>query len=124
MRTKNENIELIKKLSNANGISDFEDEVVKLFKEQIKDVVNFDEDSLRNLYFSSKSNMDNRPKVWLDAHTDEVGFIVQYLENNGTIGFLPVGGWSTLAIPLSKVRVKRSDGNYIPGVVAAKPPHI
>ena len=123
MRTKNENIELIKKLSNANGISGFEDEVVEICKKEIKSCCDFEEDSLRNLYFSSKTNAGNRPKVWLDAHTDEVGFIVQYLKNNGTVGFLPVGGWAPEAVSASKVRVKDNNGNYISGTVASKPPH-
>ncbi|MCL2560429.1 MAG: M20/M25/M40 family metallo-hydrolase [Turicibacter sp.] len=123
MRTKNENIELIKKLSDVNGISGFEDEVVELCKAEIKDVVDFDEDSLRNLYFSAKTNTGTRPKVWLDAHTDEVGFIVQYLKNNGTLQFLPVGGWAPSSVVASKVRVQTKDGAYIPGIVAAKPPH-
>jgi len=123
MRTKTENIKLIKKLSNANGISGFEDEVVEICKEEIKSYCSFEEDSLRNLYFTSKGNTNNQPKVWLDAHTDEVGFIVQHLKNNGTIGFLPVGGWAPSTIPSSKVRIKDNNGNYIPGVVASKPPH-
>ena len=123
MRTKTENIELIKKLSTANGISGFEDEVVEICKDEIKAYCEFEEDSLRNLYFTSKGNAGNRPKVWLDAHTDEVGFIVQYLKNNGTIGFLPVGGWAPSTIPSSKVKIKDDHGNYISGVVASKPPH-
>jgi len=123
MRTKDENIALIKKLSNANGIPGFEDEVVALCKQEIKAVADFDEDSLRNLYFASKTNTGERPKIWLDAHTDEVGFMIQYLKNNGTLGFLPVGEWTPSTIPSSKVRIKRLDGSYIPGIVAAKPPH-
>ena len=123
MRTKNENIKLIKKLSDANGVSGFEDEVVEICKEEIKAYCEFEEDSLRNLYFASKENVGNRPKVWLDAHSDEVGFIVQYLKNNGMIGFLPVGGWIPSVIPASKVRIKDNNGNYIPGVIASKPPH-
>ena len=123
MRTKDENIDLIKKLSNANGISGFEDEVVQICKEEIKGYCDFEEDSLRNLYFASKGNKGNRPKVWLDAHTDEVGFIVQYLKNNGTIGFLPIGGWSPDVILSSKIRIKDDNGNYISGIVASKPPH-
>jgi len=123
MRSKIENIELIKKLSNANGISGFEDEVVEICKMEIEDHCEFEEDTLRNLYFTSKGNTGSRPKVWLDAHTDEVGFIVQYLKNNGTIGFLPVGGWSPSTIGSSKVRIKDNNGNYITGAVASKPPH-
>ena len=123
MYTKNESVELIKKLSNANGISGFEDEVVEICKEEIKEYCSFKEDSLRNLHFTEKRNTGNRPKVWLDAHTDEVGFIVQHLKNNGTIGFLPVGGWPPEAVPASKVRIKDNNGNYLSGVVASKPPH-
>ena len=123
MRSKVENIELIKKLSDANGISGFEDEVVAICKAEIGTYCEFEEDSLRNIYFSAKGNTGDRPKVWLDAHTDEVGFIVQYLKNNGTIGFLPVGGWSPSTIGSSKVRIKDDNGNYITGAVASKPPH-
>jgi len=123
MRSKNENIELIKKLSDAPGISGFEDEVVAICKAEISDSCESYEDSLRNLYFASKGNTGRRPKVWLDAHTDEVGFIVQYLKNNGTIGFLPVGGWAPSTIPSSKVKIKDDHGHYISGVVASKPPH-
>jgi len=123
MRTENENVELIKKLSNASGISGFEDEVVEICKTQIEATCDFEVDSLRNLCFSAKKNTGNRPKVWLDAHTDEVGFIVQYLKNNGTIGFLPVGGWSPPTVAASKVKIKTNNGDYISGVVASKPPH-
>ena len=123
MRTKSESIELIKKLSNANGISGFEDEVVEICKEEIKAYCDTEEDSLRNLYFTAKQNTGNRPKVWLDAHTDEVGFIVQHLKKNGTIGFLPVGGWPLAAVPASKVRIKANHGKYISGIVPLKPPH-
>ena len=123
MDTKQNNIELIKKLSDANGISGFEDEVVAICRQAVEKLYDLKEDTLRNLYFEAKNNVGNRPKVWLDAHTDEVGFIVQHLKNNGTMGFLPVGGWVPSTIPASKVRVKTMAGNYISGVVASKPPH-
>lgn len=123
MRSKKENIQLIKKLSDAPGISGFEDAVVAICKEEIKDVCEYEEDTLRNLYFTSKKNVGNRPKVWLDAHTDEVGFIAQYLKNNGTIAFLPVGGWVPSTLPASKVKIKDNSGNYITGVINSKPPH-
>ena len=123
MRSKIENIELIKKLSDANGISGFEDEVAEICKTEIGAYCEYEEDSLRNIYFASNGNTGNRPKVWLDAHLDEVGFIVQYLKNNGTIAFLPVGGWAPSTIGSSKVRIKNNSGTYITGAVASKPPH-
>jgi len=123
MRTKEQNIELIKNLSNAFGISGFEDEVVEICKTQLENFADFKEDSLRNLYFNLKNYQNQDLKVWLDAHTDEVGFIVQYLKNNGTLGFLPVGGWVPSTVPASKVKIKNLDGEYVTGVVASRPPH-
>ena len=123
MRSKSENITLIKKLSDASGISGFEDEVVEICKSEIGTFCDYEEDSLRNLYFTFKENTQNKPKVWLDAHTDEVGFIVQYLKNNGTMGFLPVGGWPLEAVSASRVKIKNTNDEYVTGVVASKPPH-
>ena len=59
----------------------------------------------------------------LDAHSDEVGFMVHSIKPNGTLRFVELGGWNTNSLPSSKVLVRNRDGAYIPGVIAAKPPH-
>lgn len=123
MRSKEENIELIKRLSNANGVSGFEDEVAVIGREETKAFCEVEEDSLRNVYMRLKSNQGKKPTIWLDAHSDELGFIVQAIKPNGTLEFLPLGGWSASHIPASKVRVQNALGEYIPGIVAAKPVH-
>ena len=46
-------IELIKKLSNANGVSGFEDEVTELAKEIIGKDYPVYEDKIRNLYINN-----------------------------------------------------------------------
>lgn len=123
MRTKQENIELIKKLSNANGVSGFEDEVCEIAVEETKDYCDTKVDSLRNVYLNLKNSSGNKPKVWLDAHSDEVGFMIQAIRPDGMMMFLPIGGWSANNVPSSKVRVRNRDGKYVPGIVAAKPVH-
>jgi len=59
----------------------------------------------------------------LDAHSDEVGFIVQAIKPNGTIRFLTLGGWNKNAMVSSKVLVRNAKGEYIPGIIASKPVH-
>ena len=115
-------IELIEKLSNARGASGFEDEVVAIAREYCKDFATFEEDSMRNLYIYPKYNKGNRPYVLLDAHSDEVGFMVQAIKPDGTLRFIPIGGWNEKALPSSKVQIYTKTG-YIPGVIAATPPH-
>lgn len=123
MRTKEQNIDLIKRLSNANGVSGFEDEVAQIGRIESESFCEVKEDSLRNLYMTLKGNTGKKPKVWLDAHSDELGFIVQAIKPNGTMTFLPLGGWSPNNVPASKVRVQNAKGEYLSGVVAAKPVH-
>lgn len=119
----NKTIEMIKKFSNANGVSGFEDEVLEVARSYASDEYEIKEDHIRNLYFERKNNTDDKPSILLDAHSDEVGFIVQAIKPNGTMTFLPLGGWVPDTIPASKVRVRNRDGNYISGIIASKPPH-
>ncbi|MBD5632552.1 MAG: M42 family metallopeptidase [Clostridia bacterium] len=116
-------IELIEKLCNARGASGFEDEVLTVVREYCKDFADFEEDSMRNLYIKPRYNKGNRPQVLLDAHSDEVGFMVQAIKPDGTLRFVPIGGWNESALPSSKVQIYTKTG-YISGVIAATPPHL
>ena len=115
-------IQLIEKLSQARGASGFEDEVIKIARDYCKDFCDFEEDSMRNLYIRPHYNKGNRPYILLDAHSDEVGFMVQAIKPDGTLRFIPIGGWNEKALPSSKVQIYTKTG-YISGVIAAVPPH-
>ncbi len=116
-------LHLIEGLSNAYGPSGFEDDAVALMRENVPEGFVTQEDSLRNLYIRNPKADPSAPIIQLDAHSDEVGFIVQAVKPNGTLRFLPLGGWVNSNIPAHKVRVRSRDGRWIPGVIAAKPPH-
>ena len=49
--------------------------------------------------------------------------MVQAIKPNGTLQFIPLGGWVENNVPAHKVKVRNADGEYISGVVASKPPH-
>ncbi len=117
------NIHRIKRLCDANGISGFEDDVVAAIRGEASSLGRFEEDSLRNLYLYRAENTGNKPIVHLDAHTDEVGFMVRVIRDDGMLEFMPIGGWVTNNIPAQLVRVIAKDGSAIVGVVGSKPPH-
>ena len=117
-----DSIKFIEELSNANGISGFEDDVVEIIKEYTKDY-DVIEDSYRNLFIHRKDAAKDKPVVMLDGHSDEVGFMVKSINANGTIKFLAIGGWFSQNVSAHKVRIKNSEGRYITGIVASKPPH-
>ncbi|MDE6442114.1 MAG: M20/M25/M40 family metallo-hydrolase [Clostridia bacterium] len=118
-----ENLDLIERLCQARGTSGFEDEVVQIAKEYCKDFAKIEEDCMRNLYIRPYGSKGNRPLVMLDAHADEVGFMVQGIKPDGTLRFIPIGGWNEKCLPSSKVQVYTKHG-YISGVIAAMPPHL
>lgn len=116
-------VELIKRISDANGISGFEDEVLEVVRDEAAGLGVFSEDCLRNLYLERSGNKEGQPVVMLDAHTDEVGFMVKAIRPDGQLEFINIGGWVVTNIPAHQVRVRNRYGKYIPGVVASKPPH-
>jgi putative aminopeptidase FrvX len=119
---KSKNIEMIRELSNAPGVSGFEDEVVGVIRRRAAGLGAFTEDAMRNLYIRRPGG-ENLPVLYLDAHSDEVGFIVKAIRPNGMLDFAPLGGWIASNVPAHKVLVRSRDGLYIPGIIASKPPH-
>jgi putative aminopeptidase FrvX len=116
-------IAMIKRFCDANSTSGFEEEFVKLFKNQVAPFANVTIDGMLNAYAAKKENQPGQPVIQLDAHSDSVGFITQAIRPNGLIKFVPLGGWVKYNIPALKVKIRNKAGEYIPGVVATKPPH-
>ncbi|MCI8594835.1 MAG: M42 family metallopeptidase [Oscillospiraceae bacterium] len=120
---KETSLQMAAALSNAKGAPGFEDEVLTVLRTYGGAYGSFQEDSLRNLYLARKENKGGRPMVQLDAHSDEVAFMVQAIKPDGTLRFTTLGGWVPTNIPAHRVWVQTADGDYIPGVIASKPPH-
>lgn len=116
-------ITLIKELSNANGVSGFEQEVVRTVQKHTQKLGTQKTDAMKNLYIERLKNTGQQPLIQFDAHSDEVGFIVQAVKPNGLLKFLPLGGWVPNNIAAQKVRVKNKHGQYINGIITSKPPH-
>ena len=111
----------LEKLSNASGISGFEDEVRQVIKDEITPHVDsVSTDSMGNLFATKKSDTD-KPKVMLAAHMDEVGLFVDFIEKNGAIRFQKVGGIDNRVLLSKRVYVGKDKK---PGVIGAKPIHL
>mgnify|MGYP003294857186 FL=1 len=116
-------LKLIQELSDAPGASGFEDEVVTVARRWCASIGPMKEDFLRNLYIHRKENTGTKPVVMLDAHSDEVGLVIHSIKPNGTLRFLMLGSWNKNALIGTKVLVRNALGDYIPGIIAAKPVH-
>lgn len=117
-------IKIIEELTNTFGAPGYEDEVIEKIKKEVS-FLSSERDSINNLYVGLHEKEANlsKPTVALDCHTDEVGFIVENINKNGSISFLPLGGWHVGNVPASAVVIKNNKGEYIKGIVTSKPPH-
>lgn len=115
-------INLIKDLTTAFGPSGFEDDVLTVIKKYLNGF-DIETDSMNNLFAKSKKNSNKPITVMLDAHTDEVGFMVQSIMDNGTLMFVPLGGWVPTNIPAHLVGIKNNRGEIVEGITGSTPPH-
>jgi putative aminopeptidase FrvX len=120
---KQQNLKMIEELSNASGPAGFEHEVVATVKKYLPTKTTAKTDAMCNTFIRYQNEQASKPTLMLDAHLDEVGFIVQAVKPNGTIKFVPLGNWVPANVTAEKVRIKNRRGKWITGVVATKPPH-
>lgn len=114
--------ELLKELSLAFGPSGCEDEVKEIIKEYLckNSPANSEmwEDTTGDIFLRIKN--ENKPKLMICAHMDEVGFMVTHIEENGLLRFGCVGGIDSIV--LTAKRVQSQSG--VLGSIIAKPIHL
>lgn len=114
-------LELIKKLSLLNGTSGREDEVRIFIIDEVKDYADsIETDPLGNLIVFKKGKETPKNRVMLDAHADEVGFMITNINSDGTLGFERIGGIDKRVMIGRAVSVGE---NKINGVTGIKPIH-
>lgn len=65
-----------------------------------------------------------KPVVMFAAHMDEVGMVVDGIEDNGMLRIRSVAGVDPRVLPGSEVLVYGHGGEKLPGVIGAVPPHL
>ena len=112
---------LLEKLSNANGISGAEGAVAKIIRDEVAPYVDeITTDRMGNLVAIKKGDDF---KIMLAAHMDEIGLMVQYIDEKGFIRFVGVGGWYNPVLVSQRVILHGEKGD-VPGVLGMKPPHV
>jgi putative aminopeptidase FrvX len=120
---KQKTLALIKELSEVPGVSGFEDEALGVIRSHGEGLGEWEEDAMRNLCLRRKDWKEGKPALMIDAHSDEVGFMTRAIRPNGTMDFIPLGGWVPYCLPAHKVLVRNGRGEWVPGIIASKPPH-
>lgn len=123
MAELNQELQMLKDLTDAKGIPGNEREpreVMKKYIEPYADEIQYDR--LGSL-IAEKTGQADGPKVMVAGHLDEVGFMVTQIDEKGFLRFQTVGGWWSQVMLAQRVSVVTRDG-VVPGVIGSKPPHI
>lgn len=106
----------------ADGIAGNEKEVSRVLKRYVGSSV--DEvfyDHLGSIAF--KKHGTSQKTIMLAGHTDEVGFLVKSIDEQGFIKLHPVGGWWGHVLPSKPLTITTHSGKKIIGIVGSQPPH-
>ena len=117
-----ESVALLMELTQADAIPGHEEEVRQIFHSRLKRVGVIQKDRLGSI-FCTKGGNSEKPRILLDSHMDEVGFIVQSVTGAGYIKFLTVGGWWAHTLLAQRVNILTKQGK-ISGVIGSTPPHL
>ena len=113
---------LLKRLTEAAGVSGNEKEVRDLIIEEIKDHVDeIKVDRLGNIIAYKKGKEATDKTLMVAAHMDEVGLLVEEVDSMGLLKFIPVGGIDKRILVSKVVEIGEEK---IPGVIGAKPIHL
>jgi endoglucanase len=124
------NIESIKslqeELSTLIGVSGHEDDVSTFILNLIESENLTDKawiDALGNV-LAIKKGTNGKDRILLDAHTDEIGFMISHIEKNGFLRFVLIGGWDTRILLGQSVVIRSRAGELFHGIIGSKPPHL
>jgi putative aminopeptidase FrvX len=112
--------DLLEKLSNAHGVSGYENNVRQIIEDQVRPYVNdIRTDKSGNLIATKHSGS---PNIMLAAHMDEIGLMAKYVDDKGFIYFTTTGGWFDQTL-LNQRMILHTENGQVYGVIGSKLPH-
>lgn len=112
----------LKRLIASPSPSGFEQAAQQVIREEIKAYTDEIRTDVHGNVIAAL-NPGGQPRIMLEAHTDELGFLVRYIDEQGFIYFAPLGGFDPSTLPGNRVYFHTPDGPVL-GVVGRKPAHL
>lgn len=114
--------EVIKSLADSSGVSGDEDSAAKLALGYMKE---FTDDCYikNNCVFGNFGKREKgKPHILLDAHIDQIGFVVTYITDDGFIKIANCGGIDRRLLLAQQVKILGKKEVF--GVICSIPPHL
>ncbi|TYB32140.1 MAG: M42 family metallopeptidase [Candidatus Mcinerneyibacterium aminivorans] len=115
-------LEILKSLTESSGISGDEQEVAELVRKFFSQ--NADKaylDKFKNV-IGYKKGITSEGKIMFASHIDQIGMMVNKIDKNGFIYFVPIGGHDPRVLVGQNVLIFGKE--KIKGVIGSTPPHL
>lgn len=116
-------MELMRELSLAPGISGNEEVIAGILERELKDVADDIEIDNMGNFIATKKGDKKAPSIMLASHMDEIGLMVQFIDDKGFIKFAKIGGINDQMLMNQIVTIHTKNGE-VTGVIGSKPPHV
>lgn len=111
-------------LLNESGVSGNEEDVIKLCSEKAADKSEIRRDKMGNLFaLINNEKPDSSKRILIEAHIDEIGLQVTFIDNDGYIYLRPCGGIDVATLIGTFVLIQCRNESLI-GVIGRKPIHL
>lgn len=115
-------LDLLSRLSNALAVSGDEQEVRKIVYEELKEFEgSMHTDAMGNVIVVREGSGENRVRVMLAGHMDEIGMMLTREDGDGLFEFTIIGGVDPRQLVGKPVIIGR---DHVPGVIGAKAIHL
>ena len=117
-----ESKKFFKNLVEAHSPSGFEQPAQEIYRNFVKDFADEVKTDVHGNVIALKKGK-GKLKIMVVGHADEIGLMINYIDDNGFIRFLPIGGIDTSLLPGLRVNIYHGKKMYR-GVIGKKPIHL
>ncbi|OQY28887.1 MAG: hypothetical protein B6244_05635 [Candidatus Cloacimonetes bacterium 4572_55] len=114
--------DFLKKLLAAAAPAGFEDPATDVWKKYVEQFVSPVKSETRGSRYAI-INEDAAKKILVVGHSDEIGLMVNYIDDNGFVYVAPIGGMDPMVLLSQRVRILTQNGPLF-GVISKKAIHL
>lgn len=115
-------LKVLGELCSAHGVSGDENKASLIAADHLREFARVTVDAFGNVYGHVGEQDENKQTLMLEAHIDEIGYIVTYITDEGFLKISNCGGTDDRAITAQQVSVLGRE--KLPGIVTSVPPHL
>src|SRR6185503_17689069 len=111
----------LKRLLDTPAPSGFEGPAARVWRDEASTFAKVSSDVAGNSI--AEVNPGGSPTIMLDGHIDEIGVIVQYIDDDGFVYLSTIGGWDPQVLVGQRIRFLTRGGEVL-GAIGKKPIHL